>query len=380
MYTTAEPIKKDKPKPALIQRKETPNRTGIPDKIKTHFENNSGLSFDDVRVHFNSPEPAQLHAEAFTEGNIVKIGPGNEDTLLHELGHVVQQKQARVKPTTTINGVAVNDDPILEKEADNIGKSCSVMQMSTEITYRRAPFKHLNPLNLKKGETMTTTVGRHMTAKLDPHDPRRGSATRSTEQPLLMNRFNDLRTHAFVRGHLLNHDLGGLAVDENLFPISSGANACHQSKVETPAKMWLAYLHSISKNQNETALYYDVSVASNFELTTDGDKCVSDIFTSTLVAESLDKSLNLGTVNIASNRAEGATYDSFIKTPHERGVSDAFLLPLLDWSHSTFKDGKTVELKGLNGVKGMRNKISKGEHGKNYVEDATGEVYAVVED
>ena len=38
---------------------------------------------------------------------------------MHELVHVVQQKQGIVKPTMTINGVGVNNDTALEKEADN---------------------------------------------------------------------------------------------------------------------------------------------------------------------------------------------------------------------------------------------------------------------
>jgi hypothetical protein len=33
--------------------------------MKTRFENLSGLSFDDVRVHYNSNKPAQLQALAY---------------------------------------------------------------------------------------------------------------------------------------------------------------------------------------------------------------------------------------------------------------------------------------------------------------------------
>ena len=95
-----------------------PNRTGIPDAVKNHFENASGLSFDDVRVHYHSSKPAQLRALAYTQGNDVYIGPGQERHLKHELGHVVQQKQGRVAATTSIDGQAVNDNEGLEKEAD----------------------------------------------------------------------------------------------------------------------------------------------------------------------------------------------------------------------------------------------------------------------
>jgi hypothetical protein len=102
------------------QREEnpTPNLTGIPDQTKENFENMSGFSFDDVRVHYNSDKPAQLQALAYTQGNEVHIAPGQEKHLGHELGHVVQQKQGRVQPTTQLQGVNVNDNEGLEREAD----------------------------------------------------------------------------------------------------------------------------------------------------------------------------------------------------------------------------------------------------------------------
>lgn len=94
------------------------NHTGIPMQMKSAFERNTGLSFDDVRVHYHSDRPAKLGALAYTQGNQVYIGPGQEKHLSHELGHVVQQKQGRVRPTTRIGGVGVNDDAGLEREAD----------------------------------------------------------------------------------------------------------------------------------------------------------------------------------------------------------------------------------------------------------------------
>ena len=103
----------------LKKQEKKPNTTGIPDQMKQNFEERSGLSFDYVNVHYNSDKPAQLQALAYTLGNQVYVGPGQEKHLGHELGHVVQQKQGRVRATTNVNGVAVNDDEGLEREADN---------------------------------------------------------------------------------------------------------------------------------------------------------------------------------------------------------------------------------------------------------------------
>ena len=82
-----------------------PNLTGIPTQMKLDFEQRSGLSFDDVRVHYNSDKPAQLQALAYTQGTQVYVGPGQERHLKHELGHVVQQKQGRVKADGLINNM-----------------------------------------------------------------------------------------------------------------------------------------------------------------------------------------------------------------------------------------------------------------------------------
>lgn len=93
-------------------------RTGIPKAVQAKFETASGLSFEDVKVHYNSSRPAQLGAYAYTRGSQVYIGPGQERYLEHELGHVVQQKRGLVKPDGYINGLPVNRDPKLERAAD----------------------------------------------------------------------------------------------------------------------------------------------------------------------------------------------------------------------------------------------------------------------
>lgn len=104
------------------QSRSKKNETGIPDNMKQKYESRSGLDFDDVRVHYNSPKPATLQAFAYTQGNQVYVGPGQEKHLGHELGHVVQQKLGLVEPTTMINGLPVNDSPQLEEHADWISK------------------------------------------------------------------------------------------------------------------------------------------------------------------------------------------------------------------------------------------------------------------
>lgn len=94
------------------------NRTGIPDALLQRAEEKAGISFEDVRVHYNSPKPEKVGARAFTQGTHIYIGSGHEDCLKHELGHILQQASGRVPVTKMIDGYAVNDDPVLEREAD----------------------------------------------------------------------------------------------------------------------------------------------------------------------------------------------------------------------------------------------------------------------
>ena len=111
---------------APVQRAEAPapqpNNTGLPDNLKNGIEQLGGYSMDDVKVHYNSDKPAQLHAHAYAQGTDIHVGPGQEKHLPHEAWHVVQQKQGRVRPTMQMKGgVAVNDDAGLENEADVMG-------------------------------------------------------------------------------------------------------------------------------------------------------------------------------------------------------------------------------------------------------------------
>lgn len=104
---------------STVQRVE--NNTGLPDNLKSGMENLSGMSLDNVKVHYNSSKPAAVQAHAYAQGTDIHLAQGQEKHLPHELGHVVQQAQGRVQPTTSVNGVPVNDNPALESEADALG-------------------------------------------------------------------------------------------------------------------------------------------------------------------------------------------------------------------------------------------------------------------
>ncbi len=100
------------------KKEKTKSNMGLPKHLKEGVENSTGISMNDVKVHYNSSMPSRINALAYTQGTQIYIAPGQEKHLPHETWHVVQQKQGRVSPTGRIKGVPVNEDIALEREAD----------------------------------------------------------------------------------------------------------------------------------------------------------------------------------------------------------------------------------------------------------------------
>jgi Domain of unknown function (DUF4157)/Inositol polyphosphate kinase len=111
-----------------------PNQTGLPNRLKTGVENLSGMSLDDVKVHYNSPKPFEIKAQAHAQGSEIHIAPGQEKHLPHEVWHIAQQKQGRVKQTMQkIGNVTVNNDVALEAEADVMGAKAMQINPANQV-------------------------------------------------------------------------------------------------------------------------------------------------------------------------------------------------------------------------------------------------------
>jgi hypothetical protein len=128
----------------------------------------------------------------------------------------------------------------------------SVIQAKTEIEHTPGYIK----FDAGNG-TQNFMVGTSMTAKLDVGYPVVGSATGAnwTWMQALRGKYPAAN---IVRGHLLNHDLGGYAVPQNLYPISTLANANHSSEVEQHVKGLLN-----DDNAKKDRVYYKVDVVEN---------------------------------------------------------------------------------------------------------------------
>ncbi|WP_340065708.1 DUF4157 domain-containing protein [Ascidiimonas aurantiaca] len=156
----------------LVQRKE--NRTGLPDTLKSGIEQLSGYTMDDVKVHYNSAKPAQLQAHAYAQGTDIHLAAGQEKHLPHEAWHVVQQKQGRVKPTLQLKEtIGVNDDAVLEREADVMGRQAAQLRQKnnshTQLAslqnsplFANAPIQRVIGPDMPRGSKVLDTRTKHI--------------------------------------------------------------------------------------------------------------------------------------------------------------------------------------------------------------------------
>jgi len=254
------------------QKAESPNRTGLPDSLKAGVENLSGMSMDDVKVHYNSSKPSQLQALAYTQGSDIHVGPGQEQHLAHEAWHVVQQKQGRVQPTMQMRDTPVNDDTGLEKEADAMGgRALGVTSpldglLHSNTNNIKASEETIQRYSLGIGKTRNVTVsGKAKTKTFEEcyynfveyklGDPR-GSNGTGTKSPAawagwLVNKKNGNNA---TQLHVVNQRWGGLggSDDKNIVPGTPAENSHHLHEAEK--KFDLACFGTTSPGPNATAI------------------------------------------------------------------------------------------------------------------------------
>lgn len=126
-------------------------RSGLPDSLIAAIKGISGVSLDDVRVNYNSPEPARFEAHAFARGTDIHVAPGRESDLPHEAWHVVQQKQGRVRPSAQMHGRQINEDARLEDEADRQGANAIQDKKINLGTFAQSP-RHGSPVMQLNGK------------------------------------------------------------------------------------------------------------------------------------------------------------------------------------------------------------------------------------
>jgi hypothetical protein len=138
-----------------------PDPTGMPALLRAQMEQALGADLSDVEVHPGSTRAEALGAFAFTRGSHIHVAPGQwapetlrgRELLGHEVAHVVQQREGRVRPTAQRDGVPINDDPALEAEARALGARAA------RLTGSFAPFDAAAPLRAALGRSAPAADG-----------------------------------------------------------------------------------------------------------------------------------------------------------------------------------------------------------------------------
>ncbi len=105
------------------------------------MEKSLGADFSAVRIH-EGQRAASIGALAFTQGTNIHFAPGQYDPnsesgqslLGHELTHVVQQSEGRVKADAQAKGLPVNAEPGLEREADEMGAKAARGEPARDVS------------------------------------------------------------------------------------------------------------------------------------------------------------------------------------------------------------------------------------------------------
>lgn len=178
---------------------------------------------------------------------------------------VVQQKNTGHPIATLVDNRPEAD---VQKQMQNsIKNSQRVLQLKSQQSFANHVVQLATVIHHKAGQASfkgkTGPVGLEMDANLDPADPVQGSAPDSAidaESAPLYNAVSASNPKAYARGHLLNHDLGGLGVSDNLYPISAGANARHSIIAEQNVKKYLVLAQKANADLKQNLFHVQYSV------------------------------------------------------------------------------------------------------------------------
>lgn len=214
----------------------------------------------------------------------------------------------------------------------NVPNSKQVAQRATAIKHEAGSVK----FGTSQEEQL---VGKKMEAQLDAADPVVGTAT-GTQWTWTRRLRNIFRAAGIVRGHLLNHDLGGHAIPENLYPISTKANSDHSARVEQPVKKLLNEAADDIQKNNSGHLIKDVKTHYvHYSVTVTEDK-----------ADDPTKATFKCSFGIGTNPKTQQDIRSELDIDKDRYSASAGLIPgqskvtpLAGWAHTgKFQPGKTA--------------------------------------
>lgn len=156
----------------------------------------------------------------------------------------------------------------LNYQLSNIIDKNGPLQMKTKVMKHEIG-EFYDDLNSNTKEV----VGTRVDVLLDPHDPQHGSEP-GTDLDRTMCAINTTWNTNWIKGHLLNHHIGGPGIASNLYPISKSANSYHCRYVENQV---INMLGKLSGNQG---IYYSVEVTeANHKVSNPNSKLTCEAYT-----------------------------------------------------------------------------------------------------
>jgi Domain of unknown function (DUF4157) len=317
-------IAKPESKPDLsVKRQNKINGTSLPIKVQKRMGRAFNTDFSNVRIQVGQ-QAASLGALAYTQGNNIYFAPGQynpysrkgQKLLGHELAHVVQQRQGRVKATIQAKGFNINNNSYLEREAVELGKKAikgvpiltgkipttiqndEVVQLQIQ---HDTPAEVQKVINAQSGEKKTRTWVSHTQSMQENQYDQSGITIQSHKRagaveaiiheadceevgkptgnvnplgwwwighavpPKTTSKGRNLTHHRWVRFHLLNAKLGGDGHKRtHLVPTPNRANSSPE---------WQKVFEEGAKTEvlkNKKILHYYVEVSKWYQFSNDG--------------------------------------------------------------------------------------------------------------
>lgn len=234
--------------------------SALPLNVRIPMERAFGRPFDRVRLHADVQSDQMnrvLGSRAFTAGTNIFVRPAENElshpdgmTLLaHELTHVVQQTggapvvQRLMATIEQGRGKRLNKRVLKGQRRSKSLMGGAKQSVKTKVTF--------TPGQVQTGAQFED-VGEGMEGVIGPDHPGGTQPQQSAHQAAfdyLKNAYGDY----FVRGHLLNGDIGGPGDAFNLYPLTKQANSLHYQNVEKQIKRWV--------NSDHLYVYYKIDVS-----------------------------------------------------------------------------------------------------------------------
>lgn len=213
----------------------------LPGPLLAKMEAALGADFSAVRVHVG-PQAARVGALAFTTGNDLYFAPGRyqpdtvpgQQLIGHELAHVIQQRQGRVRGSG--GGVTVVQDRALEAEADRLGLAAArtARPAAARVVQRAgAPVRpqHRNPAGNRVIQRVVAAAyvaaggsPVYASATITFADLNTGTAA-SVAAAAIPSHMGNAHPYHHERGHLIARCLGGDGASaNNLVGLSDATN------------------------------------------------------------------------------------------------------------------------------------------------------------